>query len=101
MDLRQPSRHNHGSRPSALAMNHRSLVPMLRVVLLVCFLTLPQQTIAADSLTKKLDDLLAQPHFKTAHWGFLFVDLKTGEVVLEKNSDKLFAPASTTKLFST
>src|SRR5262245_21712979 len=56
---------------------------------------------AEDLLPAKIDAFLAQPHFKTAHWGLLFVDLKTGEVVLERNGDKLFAPASTTKLYST
>ena len=56
---------------------------------------------AEDRLSRKVDEFLAQPHFKTAHVGLLFVDLKTGEVVLERSSEKLFAPASTTKLFST
>jgi D-alanyl-D-alanine carboxypeptidase/D-alanyl-D-alanine-endopeptidase (penicillin-binding protein 4) len=56
---------------------------------------------AEDKLAKRVDEHLALPHFKTAHWGFLFVDLTTGEVVLERNSEKLFVPASTTKLFST
>jgi D-alanyl-D-alanine carboxypeptidase/D-alanyl-D-alanine-endopeptidase (penicillin-binding protein 4) len=56
---------------------------------------------AGDPLADKVDQFLAQPHFKTAHWGILFVDLATGETVLARNTDKLFAPASTTKLFST
>ena len=58
-------------------------------------------TRAEDKLSKRIEEHLAQPHFKTAHWGFLFVDLKSGEVVLERSSEKLFVPASTTKLFST
>src|SRR5438045_4333656 len=56
---------------------------------------------AEDKLVKRVDDLVAEPHFKTAHWGMLFVDLKTGEVLLDRESEKLFVPASTTKLFST
>lgn len=56
---------------------------------------------AEDKLPQRISDFLAQPHFKTAHIGLLFVDLETGEVVLERSSEKLFAPASTTKLFST
>jgi serine-type D-Ala-D-Ala carboxypeptidase/endopeptidase (penicillin-binding protein 4) len=56
---------------------------------------------AEDQLARKLNDFLAQPHFKTAHFGWQFVDLATGEVVLEQSSEKLFVPASTTKLFST
>jgi D-alanyl-D-alanine carboxypeptidase/D-alanyl-D-alanine-endopeptidase (penicillin-binding protein 4) len=56
---------------------------------------------AADKLAHRIDEHFAQPHFKTAHIGYRFVDLKTGEVVIERDSEKLFAPASTTKLFST
>jgi D-alanyl-D-alanine carboxypeptidase/D-alanyl-D-alanine-endopeptidase (penicillin-binding protein 4) len=56
---------------------------------------------AGDKLSERVESLLAEPHFKHAHWGILFVDLETGEVVLERNKDKLFAPASVTKLFST
>ena len=56
---------------------------------------------AEDKLARRVEEFLAQPHFKTAHVGLLFVDLETGEVILERSSEKLFAPASTTKLFST
>jgi D-alanyl-D-alanine carboxypeptidase/D-alanyl-D-alanine-endopeptidase (penicillin-binding protein 4) len=56
---------------------------------------------AADKLGHRIDEHFAQPHFKTAHIGYRFVDLKTGELVIERDSEKLFAPASTTKLFST
>jgi len=56
---------------------------------------------AGDTLAKKLDEFLAQPHYQTAHWGLSFVDLATGEVIVSHSADKLFAPASTTKLFST
>src|SRR6478752_2963461 len=56
---------------------------------------------ADDALARRVEEFLAQPHFKTAHWGYLFVDLKTGEVVIEREAEKLFVPASTTKLFST
>lgn len=40
------------------------------------------------------------PVYRAAHWGILVVDLATGGVLLEQNADKLFAPASTTKLYS-
>lgn len=56
---------------------------------------------AEDKLASRVEEFLAQPHFKTAHWGYLFVDLTTGEVALERNAEKLFVPASTTKLYST
>jgi D-alanyl-D-alanine carboxypeptidase/D-alanyl-D-alanine-endopeptidase (penicillin-binding protein 4) len=76
----------------------RPLFPFIPFLLL---LALAAPLSAADKLNKRVEEFLAQPHFKTAHVGLLFVDLKTGEVVLERSSEKLFAPASTTKLFST
>ena len=53
-----------------------------------------------DPLAKRIDELTNQPRFQHAHWGILFVDLASGEKIYEHNSDKLFAPASTTKLYS-
>jgi D-alanyl-D-alanine carboxypeptidase/D-alanyl-D-alanine-endopeptidase (penicillin-binding protein 4) len=74
----------------------------LRGILATALLT--AFTLAAegqDKLSERVDALLDEARFKHAHWGMLFVDLETGEVVLERNKDKLFAPASVTKLFST
>src|SRR5881227_2284023 len=82
-----------------LANNRRAVIVLALAVAAVLSATAAGR--AEDKLAKRVEEHLAQPHFKTAHWGFLFVDLKTGEVVLERNSEKLFVPASTTKLFST
>jgi D-alanyl-D-alanine carboxypeptidase/D-alanyl-D-alanine-endopeptidase (penicillin-binding protein 4) len=81
-----------------ISRHHRQAAASLTLAILAA-LCLPVR--AEDKLSKRIEEHLAQPHFKTAHWGFLFVDLKTGEVVLERDSQKLFVPASTTKLFST
>jgi D-alanyl-D-alanine carboxypeptidase/D-alanyl-D-alanine-endopeptidase (penicillin-binding protein 4) len=54
-----------------------------------------------DALDRKIHAWLAQEHLRTAHVGILFVDLASGEPVYERLSEKLFVPASTTKLFST
>jgi len=48
-----------------------------------------------------IERLLETPGYRNAHWGLLITDAATGEVVYEKNADRLFAPASVTKLFST
>jgi D-alanyl-D-alanine carboxypeptidase/D-alanyl-D-alanine-endopeptidase (penicillin-binding protein 4) len=53
-----------------------------------------------ETLDRAIHHITLQPHFKYAHWGALFVDQDSGQVVYEHNADKLFAPASTTKLFS-
>lgn len=60
----------------------------------------PRPLRAADPLAERLQAWLAQEHLQTAHVGWLFVDLATGEVVQERDAGKLFVPASTTKLFS-
>ncbi len=58
------------------------------------------QAAAEDSLAMAVQALADQPLYAQAHWGILAVDLESGEVVLERDSGKLFAPASVTKLFS-
>jgi D-alanyl-D-alanine carboxypeptidase/D-alanyl-D-alanine-endopeptidase (penicillin-binding protein 4) len=40
------------------------------------------------------------PEYRTAHWGLYVVDLASGEVLLDQQSEKLFSPASCTKLFT-
>lgn len=56
---------------------------------------------AASSLASKLAAAIEEPPYRNAHWGILIVDRTSGEVLFEHQADKLFAPASTTKLFST
>lgn len=55
---------------------------------------------AAGDLSERIREVTEEPQFKTAHWGLLVTDTKTGETLYELSADKLFAPASTTKLFS-
>jgi D-alanyl-D-alanine carboxypeptidase/D-alanyl-D-alanine-endopeptidase (penicillin-binding protein 4) len=47
-----------------------------------------------------VDEVLNRQEYRHSHWGILVCDLETGIVVFEQNADKLFAPASVTKLFS-
>src|SRR5262245_25064362 len=55
---------------------------------------------AGDELTKKINAVLNAADYKQAHWGILVVDAKSGKTLFAHNAEKLFAPASTTKLFS-
>jgi D-alanyl-D-alanine carboxypeptidase/D-alanyl-D-alanine-endopeptidase (penicillin-binding protein 4) len=54
-----------------------------------------------DRLESELGAVIGAPEYKQAHWGILVVDLAGGEIVYELNADRLFAPASVTKLYST
>ena len=53
-----------------------------------------------DLLAAKIHELTRAPHYRHAHWGMLFLDLNTGEVLHQENPDKLFVPASVTKCFT-
>lgn len=53
-----------------------------------------------SSLPKGFLEVLERPEYTSSHWGFLFVDASTGETLYELDGEKLFAPASVTKLFS-
>jgi len=55
---------------------------------------------AQQPLDSALRTVMDQPQYKHAHWGMLLVDQQSGEVLYEQNADKLFVPASTTKLYS-
>src|SRR5262245_8809801 len=56
---------------------------------------------AKDSpLAAKIRAHTRAPHYRHAHWGMLFFDLNSGEVLYQENVDKLFAPASVTKCYT-
>lgn len=52
------------------------------------------------SLDRAVRHVTDAASFRHAHWGILVRDLRTGAALYARNADKLFAPASTTKLFS-
>jgi D-alanyl-D-alanine carboxypeptidase/D-alanyl-D-alanine-endopeptidase (penicillin-binding protein 4) len=58
-------------------------------------------TQAADSIESKVDAVLKTTGYQNAHWGLHVVDSATGKTVYEKNADRMFGPASVTKLYST
>ena len=67
---------------------------------IVATLLLAGNSFGQESLSQAIDTVTQQSRFKHAHWGALFEDLNSGEILFEQNRDRLFIPASTTKLFS-
>lgn len=55
---------------------------------------------AKHKLADAIKAVIDQPKYHTAHWGLYVVDARTGDVLLDHQSEKLFAPASCTKLFT-
>jgi D-alanyl-D-alanine carboxypeptidase/D-alanyl-D-alanine-endopeptidase (penicillin-binding protein 4) len=63
-------------------------------------LALPHLNGAGKPLPETMQKIMNQPKYKHATWGIFVKDLESGEVLYDQNSDKLFSPASTSKLFS-
>ncbi|MCE9529645.1 MAG: D-alanyl-D-alanine carboxypeptidase/D-alanyl-D-alanine-endopeptidase [Planctomycetes bacterium] len=55
---------------------------------------------AEDTLTAKIKEVIDHDDYKQAHWGMLIVEAKSGRTLFERDPERLFIPASTTKLFS-
>jgi D-alanyl-D-alanine carboxypeptidase/D-alanyl-D-alanine-endopeptidase (penicillin-binding protein 4) len=74
---------------------YRQLIALLSIAIIL---------IGGNAVTKPLpteiEKIMGQPKYDHAIWGLYVKDLQTGEVLFERNSDKLFSPGSTTKIFS-
>jgi D-alanyl-D-alanine carboxypeptidase/D-alanyl-D-alanine-endopeptidase (penicillin-binding protein 4) len=53
-----------------------------------------------SSLAAKIEAVIDAPDYRQARWGILVVDSQSGETLYARDPDRLFMPASTTKLFS-
>jgi len=53
-----------------------------------------------ETLEARIQRVLARPEFAHSNFGIEFLDLETGKVIYALNADKLFVPASTTKLLT-
>src|SRR5262245_26753726 len=74
-----------------------------RSVVWVLLCLLAAQIHAADRrpLAPRITTILSSPDLSRAFWGIHVVSLNSGEVLYTQNADKLFVPASNTKLFTT
>jgi D-alanyl-D-alanine carboxypeptidase/D-alanyl-D-alanine-endopeptidase (penicillin-binding protein 4) len=55
---------------------------------------------AASDLATRIDAILDGPDYRQARWGMLLVDADSDQVIYERHPDRLFLPASTTKLYT-
>jgi serine-type D-Ala-D-Ala carboxypeptidase/endopeptidase (penicillin-binding protein 4) len=80
---------------------------------LILLLTLASSSVFAESakgktpkpnrqlLAQQIDKIISEPDVSRGFWGIDVVSLKDGTVLYSQNSEKLFTPASNTKLFTT
>ena len=86
----------------------RAWLGLLLVTLLLAALPVqaatPRKPAAAPtklSLDSRIHELLADPDVARGFWGIEVVSVATGKTLYSSNADKLFTPASNTKLFTT
>jgi D-alanyl-D-alanine carboxypeptidase/D-alanyl-D-alanine-endopeptidase (penicillin-binding protein 4) len=73
----------------------------IRVLVVLCLLAAQLHAAERRPLAPRINTILADPDLARAFWGIEVVSLSTGEVLYSQNADKLFVPASNTKLFTT
>jgi D-alanyl-D-alanine carboxypeptidase/D-alanyl-D-alanine-endopeptidase (penicillin-binding protein 4) len=85
----------------------RDVASKVSTVLLVCLLSLSAlaqrkaKTPPEKPLAARIEAALADPEVSRGFWGIEVVSLTTGKTLYSRNADKLFTPASNTKLFVT
>ncbi|HZR65282.1 MAG TPA: D-alanyl-D-alanine carboxypeptidase/D-alanyl-D-alanine-endopeptidase [Terriglobales bacterium] len=85
-------------------MRHPSRFRVLICAVLACtLLTVPSAASSKPhrSLKKQIETILAQPDLSRGFWGIEIASATSGKVLYSLNADKLFTPASNTKLFTT
>lgn len=70
-------------------------------LIVVLLLAVHAQAGPHHSLTKRIDTVLDSSDLQRGFWGIEVVSLETGKSLYSQNADKLFTPASNTKLFTT
>ena len=79
-----------------------------RIVCLFCAALLAASALAQEQkppatlaeLRQRVADLIGQPKYVSAMWGAKIVSLDSGKTVFEQNPQKLFSPASNSKLYT-
>ena len=96
-------------RPPITVLEERVLQNLARRLFVCCavvaLLLLPahRELVRAQSsatLAERIQKVMNRPEFAHANFGIKFVSLDTGKVLYSLNSNKLFVPASTTKLLT-
>src|SRR5262249_36243792 len=85
-------------------LRRRSIRALAWVTALYALLALPLSEAARKpraSLKKQVETMLSQPELARGFWGIEIASLQSGKVLYSLNADKLFTPASNTKLFTT
>src|SRR2546423_3819925 len=83
--------------------NSSRVLPLYYVListLLFCLQAAPARAQSESTLAQRIQKIISRPEFAHANFGIEFCSLDTGKVLYALNADKLFVPASTTKILT-
>src|SRR6266567_8773538 len=83
--------------------NSSRVLPVYYVListLLFCLQAAPAGAQSESTLAQRIQKIISRPEFAHANFGIEFCSLDTGKALYELNADKLFVPASTTKILT-
>src|SRR5882724_4476849 len=87
----------------SLLKNKSRFLPLFRALLLLILFSLsipPARAQSEVSLAQRIQKVISRPEFAHANFGIEFYSLDRGKVIYALNADKLFVPASTTKILT-
>ena len=84
------------SLDAVVVVRHR----LSAIVLLVGFVAASAFAQTTSPLAARIQTVMARPEFAHSNFGIEFFDVQSGEVLYALNADKMFVPASTTKLLT-
>jgi PBP4 family serine-type D-alanyl-D-alanine carboxypeptidase len=88
-------RNREGGFPLRFSARH-----LVNVAVLLALSAMAVYAQSADSLASRVEKIISRPEFAHSNFGIEFDDLESGKVLYSLNSEKLFVPASTTKLLT-
>src|SRR5260370_12969625 len=83
-----------------------AVITMGRIFSLLCLLlasailTSKARAQSESTLAERIEKVISRPEFAHANFGIEFYSLDTGKILYALNADKLFVPASTTKILT-
>jgi D-alanyl-D-alanine carboxypeptidase len=69
-------------------------------LLIAITITSPLAAQSSNALAERIQTVMSRPEFAHSNFGIEFFDMQTGQVLYALNADKVFVPASTTKLLT-
>src|SRR5712664_2446535 len=87
----------------SLLKNKSRVQPLFRALLFLILSSLsipPARAQSETSLAQRIQKVITRPEFAHSNFGIEFYSLDSGKVVYALNADKLFVPASTTKILT-